>query len=236
MYFFLFISVFKRLIDICFLEIKTYVSYSVKNQTEWNLFSNFNDRTGELIFCNIKMPQITGVDFIRSLAHPPDVIFTTAYRDYAVDAFELNVIDYLVKPVSFERFAKYINRFLEIRSTAEEDHKKTTPGKRGTDYIFLKADKKHHKIELKDFLWAESMGDYILVYTTSEKITAKERIGAIAELLPDDRFIRIHRGFVVSIRKIEAIGPGFVEIGKRKLPIGRLYKKEVDLLMNQTNK
>lgn len=190
----------------------------------------------DLMFCDIKMPQITGVDFIRSLAHPPDVIFITAYRDYAVDAFELNVIDYLVKPVSFERFAKSINRFLEIRYSADEKKIKTSSEKPETDYIFLKADKKHYKIELKDFLWAESMGDYILVYTSSGKITVKERISTLAKLLPDDRFIRIHRGFVVSIPKIEAIGPGFIEIGKRKLPIGRLYKKAVKHLMNRSNK
>ena len=190
----------------------------------------------DLLFCDIQMPQITGVEFIRSLTHPPDVIFTTAYRDYAVDAFELNVVDYLIKPISFERFAKSINRFLEGIEGNNTGETATADAQAESDFIFLKADKKHHKIELKDFLWAESLGDYIQVFTSSGKITVKERISALAELLPTNRFIRIHRGFVVSIHKIEAIGPGFVEINKTKLPIGRLYKKEVDQLLNSSNK
>ncbi|MBN1821033.1 MAG: response regulator transcription factor [Prolixibacteraceae bacterium] len=186
----------------------------------------------DLMFCDIQMPRITGIEFIRSLAHPPGVIFTTAYRDYAVEAFDLNVVDYLVKPFSIERFAKSINRFLEINNNISgnyDSEKKIT-----NQAVFLKADKKFHKIDLDDILWFESLGDYIIVFTESGKITTKERIGAIADLLPKDKFLRIHRGYIVSIRKINTIGPGFIEIGKKKLPIGRLYKTEVQKLI-ETN-
>ncbi|NQU85414.1 MAG: response regulator transcription factor [Mariniphaga sp.] len=189
----------------------------------------------DIMFCDIQMPQITGIDFIRSLNHPPKVIFTTAYRDYAVDAFELNVVDYLVKPISFERFAKAINKILENKEIVIADVKQTEIGDNNPNYIFLKADKKHHKINLNEILWFESLGDYILVYTETGKITTKERIGVIAEMLPKENFIRIHRSFIVSINKINSIGPGFVEAGKKKLPIGRLYKSEVNELLKSKN-
>jgi len=184
----------------------------------------------DLLFCDIQMPQLTGVDFVRSLPHPPKVIFTTAYRDYAVDAFELHVVDYLLKPVSFERFTKAIQHFLI--------HEKQTPHKSEAsqaneekDFILLKADKKHYKVNLSDILYFESLGDYVVAFTESQKIVSKERISHLSEILPPDRFIQIHRSYIVSVSKIESVGPGFVEIRKKKLSIGRNYKKELhDLL------
>jgi DNA-binding LytR/AlgR family response regulator len=189
----------------------------------------------DLIFCDIQMPQITGVDFVRSLAHPPKVIFTTAYRDYAIEAFELNVVDYLLKPVSFERFTKAINHFLEL---AELENKTRIPAEdekeNSRDYIFLKADKKHYKVNLDEILYFESLGDYVIAFTTDKKIVTKERIKSLPEILPENQFIQIHRGYVVSISKIESVGPGFVEINKKKLPVGRNYKP--DLLRLLQNK
>ena len=185
----------------------------------------------DLLFCDIQMPQITGVDFVRSLLHPPHVIFTTAYRDYAVDAFELNVVDYLLKPISFERFTKAINHFLEL------DAPKVNPPLSGgeknneLDFIFLKADKKHYKINLSDILYFESLGDYVIAYTTDNKIVTKERIGHLGEILSKNRFIQIHRSYIVSIARIDSIGPGFIEILKKKLPVGRNYKPGLNNLM-----
>ncbi len=190
----------------------------------------------DLLFCDIQMPQITGVDFVRSLAHPPKVIFTTAYRDYAIEAFELNVIDYLLKPISFERFTKAINNFLEIESSKNysgTDKKGDAPITR--DFIFLKADKKHYKIDLCDILYFESLGDYVIAFTTYKKIITKERISTLAENLPANHFIQIHRSYIISIPKIESVGPGFVEINKKKLPIGRSYKPELSKLLNNNN-
>jgi DNA-binding LytR/AlgR family response regulator len=186
----------------------------------------------DLIFCDIQMPQITGVDFVRSLAHPPKVIFTTAYRDYAIEAFELNVIDYLLKPVSFERFTKAINNFLELASLENKSDKTDEPEKENPrEFIFLKADKKHYKVNLCDILYFESLGDYVIAYTAEKKIVTKERIGYLPELLPENKFIQIHRSYVVSISKIESVGPGFVEINKKKLPVGRNYKTELSILL-----
>ncbi len=182
----------------------------------------------DLIFCDIRMPQITGVDFIRSLSHRPKVIFITAFRDYAIEAFELNVVDYLLKPVSFERFAKAIQHFLELH--ALENGKTVHPenedaGSRG--FIFLKADKKHYKVNLEDILYFESLGDYVIAYTNDKKIVTKERIGNLPDELPPDHFLQIHRRYIVSIQKIESVGPGFVEINSKKLPVGRSFKKDL---------
>ena len=186
----------------------------------------------DLIFCDIQMPQITGVDFVRSLAHPPKVIFTTAYRDYAVDAFELNVVDYLLKPISFERFTKAMNNFLETEAVvANSVLKPDADRKAELDFIFLKADKKHYKINLNEILYFESLGDYVMAFTIDKKIVTKERIGNLAAKLPEKSFIQIHRSYIVSISKIESVGAGFVEINKKKLPIGRNYKPQLNQLL-----
>lgn len=184
----------------------------------------------DLLFCDIQMPQLTGVDFIRSLSHPPKVIFTTAYRDYAIEAFELQVVDYLLKPISFERFARAIQHFLDQQSLPEKTGGNTTATKE-TDFIFLKADKKHYKVNLTDVLYFESLGDYVIAHTSTQKIITKERISHLQENLPPDRFLQIHRSFIISISKIETVGPGFIEINKKKLPVGRKYKAELSALL-----
>ncbi len=185
----------------------------------------------DLIFCDIQMPQITGVDFVRSLAHPPKIIFTTAYRDYAIEAFELNVVDYLLKPVSFERFTKAINNFLEAETAHTAPQETIQNKKDAPDYIFLKADKKHYKVNLNEILYFESLGDYVMVFTAGKKIVTKERIRNLVAKLPEKSFIQIHRSYVVSISKIESMGAGFVEIGKKKLPVGRNYKPQLNQLL-----
>ncbi len=188
----------------------------------------------DLLFCDIQMPQITGVEFVRSLAHPPNVIFTTAYRDYAVDAFELQVVDYLLKPISFERFTKAINNFLEQNSAKSGQQNIADAELKQRDFIFLKADKKHHKVNLCDILYFESLGDYVIAFTTEKKIVTKERISNLADNLPENHFLQIHRSYIISIPKIESVGSGFVEIKGKKLPVGRNYKPELSrLLLNK---
>ena len=186
----------------------------------------------DLMFCDIQMPQLTGVDFVRTLSHPPKVIFTTAYRDYAIDAFELQVIDYLLKPISFERFAKAIHHFLE-QSAPLLQTSETANSENDKEFIFLKADKKHYKINLCDLLYFESMGDYVVAYTTTQKIVSKERISYLSEQLPPEKFIQIHRGYIVSIDRIETVGPGFVEINRKKLPVGRNFKEQLNKLIGK---
>jgi DNA-binding LytR/AlgR family response regulator len=186
----------------------------------------------DLLFCDIQMPQITGVDFIRSLSHPPKVILTTAYREYALEAFDLNVVDYLLKPISFERFTKAINKFLETepQKTEQTENQKENPNT-APDYLFLKADKKHYKVNLEDIFYFESLGDYVMAFTRDKKIVTKERLSYLAETLPSGQFMQIHRSYIVSVSKIESVGPGFVEINKKKLPVGRSYKPELSKLL-----
>ena len=186
----------------------------------------------DLLFCDIQMPQITGIDFVRSLTHPPKVIFTTAYRDYAVDAFELNVVDYLLKPISFNRFTKAINHFLDWE-TNQNKHIQGGSETPNRDFIFLKADKKHYKINLTDILYFESLGDYVIAITKDKKIVTKERISHLAQNLPQKKFLQIHRSFIVSVEKIESVGPGFIEINNKKLPVGRNYKPLLNDLLQK---
>ena len=199
-------------------------------------FHNAIDAMGEmphhavdLIFCDIHMPHITGVEFVKSLRNSPKVIFTTAYRNYAIEAFDLNIVDYLLKPISVERFAQAINKFLELSaSQARLDNANPPPVAGGKNYMVLKADKKHHKIDLSSIQYFESLGDYVVVHTSGKKLVVKEKISHIGGLVPENMFLRIHRSYIVSFDAIKAIGPGFVELEGIKLPIGRNYKPNLD--------
>jgi len=189
----------------------------------------------DLIFLDIQMPQVTGIELIRSLQNSPLIILTTAYRDYAADAFDLNVVDYLLKPFSLARFAKAIGKFYQKKNDISLNSlsciSKSVP-----TYIFLKADKKIYKIDIDDLVYIESLSDYVIVHTKTDHITTKERISNLLEELPANQFIRIHRSYIVSIRHIDAILAGTIEIGKQKLPIGRNYKNLVESFLSQQKK
>lgn len=181
----------------------------------------------DLIFLDIQMPQITGVEFLKSLSQNPKVIFTTAYRDYAIDAFELDVVDYLLKPISLVRFSKAVNRFYQRMQVMSSYHP-ASPEDAQTGYLFLKADKKYHKVLLSDIQFVESFGDYLILHAENNRLTIKMRISEMEAQLPKDQFLRVHRGFIVSLNKITALQPGLIEIGKQKIPIGRSYKDAVE--------
>ena len=177
----------------------------------------------DLLFLDINMPSISGIEFLKSLTNPPKVIFTTAYRNFAVDAFELDAIDYLVKPISFERFLKAINKFLSHSlSQSEEEHFENNE----KDYIILKSDKKNYKIKFLNILYIESLDNYIKVKTNDLSIICYERLSGLEENLSSD-FIRIHRSYIINLSKIDVFTSAFVVIGERKFTIGRNYKDEV---------
>ena len=195
----------------------------------------------DLMFLDIQMPKLTGIDFLKSLAHPPRVIFTTAYRDYAVEGFELNVADYLLKPIGFERFLKAVSKV-----TATEQPAAAAPAPvpvaappAAPDYkeafIYLKADKKMVKVMLADILYIESLKDYIRVRTETKEIISYQKISFLEEKLPTDKFLRIHRSFIVALDKIQAFSASAVDIGKSEIPIGRFYKNDVLQILNQNN-
>ena len=186
-----------------------------------------NNPHPDLIFLDINMPGISGVEFLKTLKNPPKVIFTTAYRNFAVDAFELDALDYLVKPISFERFLKSINRFLSIHQP-EIKYSKESQTK---DYIILKADKKNHKIKLSEILYIESLDNYIKVYTNELSVISYESLSNMEKKLPED-FLRIHRSFLVNLSKVDVFTSSYVEISGRKFTIGRNYREQVSKKLN----
>jgi DNA-binding LytR/AlgR family response regulator len=184
----------------------------------------------DLLFLDIKMPTLLGTDFVRSLGSPPKVIFTTAYRKFAVEGFELNAIDYLLKPISFERFLKAMNKIMDV--TLANYNSSPVPGNLGALYqaafICFRSDRKMHKVALDDIIYVESSKDYIKVVTTSKTIVTKQSISSLEENLPKSMFLRIHRSFIVAINKIQSYSSEMVMIGKDELPVSRMYKHEVD--------
>ncbi len=195
----------------------------------------------DLLFLDIQMPKLTGIDFLKSLANPPKVIFTTAYRDYAVEGFELNALDYLLKPIAFERFLKAVSKAsaLEQQTAAPAAPALTAASASTQDYkeafIYLKADKKMVKVMLSDILYIESLKDYIRVKTETKEIISYQKISFLEEKLPTDKFLRIHRSFIIALDKIQAFSATAVDIGKTEIPIGRFYKNEVLQVLNQNN-
>ncbi len=176
----------------------------------------------DVIFLDINMPQMTGFTFIENLNYKPLIVITTAYREYAVKSFELNVLDYLVKPIPFNRFLKTMNKVYQqiyITNTSGDANLQQEP------HIFLKVNKKLIKINLNDILYIESLKDYIKVITTLGDFVVHKSLSAITEELPQSNFIRVHRSYTISINKIEALEGNTIEIANRRIPIGRNYIK-----------
>ena len=180
----------------------------------------------DLIFLDIQMPLMTGIDFVKSLQQKPSIIFTTAYREYAVESYELEIIDYLLKPISFTRFFKAINKYLsanekETGSITTEDTSVEAPS-----YIFVNANKKHIKVLFEEILYVESIKDYVRIHTHEQRIVTKDKISEFEQKLPA-AFLRIHRSFIVNTQHISAFTAHDIEIGKMEIPIGGSYKQKV---------
>jgi DNA-binding LytR/AlgR family response regulator len=189
--------------------------------------------TVDLLFMDIQMPLITGTDFIRTLKNPPKVIFTTAYRKFALEGFELNAVDYLMKPISFERFLKAVSKVMEMNSPLPDPISKPEENSKSQDTcLYLRADRKTVKVPLDEILYIESLKDYVKVVTASRSIVTKQSISSLEETLPKDGFIRIHRSFIVSLSKIESYNNELIEIDKKELPISRMYSNEVRKALN----
>ena len=185
----------------------------------------------DLLFLDIQMPHILGTNFIRALPKPPKVIFTTAYRKFAVEGFDLDAVDYLLKPISFERFLKAVNKAMRLNLPVNENSPLKVITENENEYIFLRADRKNIKVKLNDLLFIESLNDYIKVVTNDKTIVSKNSISALEELLPAS-FIRIHRSFIVSLNKIESYSHDLIQIGKFELPVSRSYRHEVEKVLN----
>ena len=181
----------------------------------------------DLVFLDIQMPVLTGLDFVKSLQNPPAIIFTTAYRNYAVESYELDIVDYLVKPISFNRFFKAVNKFTNQKNTETSVNSSSffTEVSSPT-HIYVNANKKHIKVNFEEILYVESIKDYVRIHTLDNSIMTKDKISKFEKKLSLD-FLRIHRSFIVNTNKITAFTAQDVEIGEREIPIGGSYKELV---------
>jgi DNA-binding LytR/AlgR family response regulator len=181
----------------------------------------------DLLFLDIQMPQILGTDFIRTLRNPPKVIFTTAFRKYAVEGFELDAVDYLLKPISFDRFLKAVDKVMQTSLKDATVEMESANKINDSGHIVFRSDRKMIKVALNDILYIESIKDYIKVITTTGTVITKQSISSMDEMLPKEKFVRIHRSYIVSVNKIESYNHELVWIAKQELPISRMYRHEV---------
>ena len=191
-------------------------------------------QTVDLLFLDIQMPNLLGTDLIRTLKIPPKVIFTTAYRKFAVEGFELDAVDYLLKPISFERFLKAVNKVMETSLEVLENSGNNHDPQNNVQnaFINLRAERKNIKIPLDQIIFIESLKDYIKVVTVTKNIITKQSISSVEELLSKNRFVRIHRSYIVALDKIESFTSDTIEIAKHELPISRMYRHEVEKILN----
>jgi DNA-binding LytR/AlgR family response regulator len=181
----------------------------------------------DLLFLDIHMPEVMGTDLVRSLKNPPYIIFTTAHKEFALEGFELDAVDYLLKPISFERFLKAIGKVINTmpaRGTALATETEE-------EFICFRSERKMMRVAYDDILYIESIKDYIKVVTTAKTIITKQSISSLEDNLPKSIFIRIHRSYIVAIAKINAYSSETVEIGRQELPVSRLYRMEVERIM-----
>ncbi len=180
----------------------------------------------QLLFLDIQMPKITGLDFYKTLKDPPAVIFTTAYPQYALDGFEVNALDYLVKPISFDRFLKAAMKAKELYEVRQKNKAEAAPGT-STEYFFIKADNKLVKIFFEDILFVEALQNYVTIHTTTKKYISYLTFKSVEDYLPAERFIKVHKSFIISAAKVDSIDGNEIRMGEHHIPISRSFKDEV---------
>lgn len=198
--------------------------YSCTNAME--AFELINKHTIDLFFLDINMPEISGLSLAKSINKNGKIIFTTAYREYAVDGFDLQAVDYLLKPISFDRFLQAINKYFEVTSISQKGNSYSLSNT-NNDFIFVRADRKMVKVTFNDIIYIESFSDYIKIHLPNKTVITRETISNIETKLPQNSFIRIHRSYIIKIAKIECFTNEFIEINKKAIPISRSYKESV---------
>lgn len=182
----------------------------------------------DLLFLDIQMPELTGIEFLRTLTHKPVVIFTTAYSKYALDGYALDVTDYLLKPFPFERFLLAVNKaIVQVQARNASPAASAEGAALGKEYILVKADHKVHRLKFDDILYIQSMREYVAFHTPQGRILSLNSLKSLEDSLPPERFIRIHKSYMVAIPKIDALEGNFIQVGAERLPIGANYKEAV---------
>lgn len=195
-----------------------------KNVSE--AFSVLQKESIQLIFLDINMPEISGLSLAKSIQHKSQVIFTTAYREYAIEGFDLQAVDYLLKPISFDRFLKAVQKYFDLH-VSKEIIKQEIVSEAKETFIFVRSDRKMVKVRFKEINYIESLSDYVKIFTDKETIITRETISNIESKLPSNEFLRTHRSYIVSIPKIDSFTNEFLELDKKAIPISRSYKENV---------
>jgi DNA-binding LytR/AlgR family response regulator len=209
-----------------------YIEVIGKFQSAIPVYEFLKENQVDILFLDVEMPNITGIEFIKSLSNPPKVVLTTANKNYAIEGFNLNVDDYILKPVSFDRLVKSVNRLYEDLTA-----KNTSEVKSGNkDYIYLKENKKMVRVYFKNILYFESLKDYVKVVTTCKTVLTKQVLSNFELELNSSSFLRIHRSYIVALNKIDAYTLSSVDIGTSEIPIGRKYKESVIEVLDKLNK
>jgi len=221
---------------------RDYLKNYISKVPELELLGDFNSplkateliKSGniDLLFIDIQMPDITGVDFVKSLSRKPEVIFTTAYQEYALEGFNLSAVDYLLKPFSFERFYQAVNKVIDkLENKQIFDENENLPLQSQTSYadkyLTIRADRKFYKINFDDLVYIEGQKAYVTFHTSIKKITALASLKELEEALPKNQFIRIHKSYIVAIREINSLEGNMIEINDTQLPVGKSYKEAV---------
>ena len=190
-----------------------------------------NENTVDFMFLDINMPKLRGLDFLRTLTKPPKTIITTAYKEHALEGFELNVVDYILKPFSFDRLVKAVNKISD-KETTKTIIKEIASSTDSATRFFVKGDKKHHQIDLNDLLYIEAYGNYTKLFLKDEMIISHEKISHYEDLLNASNFLRVHKSFIVAIDKIKFIEGNRILINEHKIPVGQTYKSSISTLYN----
>ncbi|MEE4197861.1 MAG: LytTR family DNA-binding domain-containing protein [Bacteroidales bacterium] len=212
-----------------FLKKIPYVELLRSFENAMPVFEFLKENQVDLIFLDIEMPGLTGIDFVKTLSQPPAIIFITANKNYAIEGFDLNVDDFILKPISFERLLKSVNRVHEKKSGVKDKAI-------AQDFLYLKENKKMVKVYLKNILYLESIKDYVRVVTNCKTVVTKQPLNYFESILSPSNFLRIHRSFIVAIHKIDAYSLSGIDIGDKELPIGRKYKEPVIEKLDQISK
>jgi DNA-binding LytR/AlgR family response regulator len=201
----------------------------------FEVISFLHNRSIDVIFLDIQMPQLSGLELLGTLAKPPKVIFTTAFGEYAVQSYEVDAVDYLLKPIKFERFVKAVNKAIpqmgkSYPESAISVQKKSIAG--GEGFLYFRSERKMVKVVLSDVFYVESLKDYVKIVTGEEQVVTKHSMSALEAMLPGEMFLRVHRSFIVSLDKIRSFSLTHIQLISGEIPIGKLYQREVMKVLN----
>ena len=200
----------------------SYLSHQESCYNASEAIEYLNDNSVDLLFLDINMPKLSGFDFLKTLSNPPKVIVTTAYKEFALEGYELNIDDYLLKPFSFQRFIIATNKIRDLIKPIKNVD---------TSSIFIKDNKKHHQVKLNDILFTEAYGNYVKIYLEDKMIITHQTLSLIEELLPKNDFIKVHKSFIIAKNKIVLIEGNLIHIQQHRIPVGKMYRKNINELL-----